>query len=81
MELNCVFTQPLNASSTAPESGDFWQYSEMSCDLPFLSSFTDGTTTAYMFNVITPFAVVIFVFLIFFLVFSVIKTLWNFFLR
>jgi hypothetical protein len=81
MELNCVFSHPLNSSSTVPEIGDFWQYSEMDCDLPFLSSFSDGTTTSYYSNTITSFDVILIFFLLLILVFGIIKIIWDFFLR
>ena len=74
--MNCQFTNPINIGV---ESED-WEYSEMACDFETLQVIENTTPDRefYLSKTINYGDVLVIFFLSIFLIFMIVKTLWNF---
>jgi hypothetical protein len=81
MDIQCSYSVPLNATGTPPTGGDFWQYSQATCSVPYIAQYQSGTSTFYLSNTIDGGQIILIVFVMMFFVAGIIKGLWSFFLK
>ena len=81
MDIQCIYSVPLNATGTPPVEGEFWQYSQASCTIPYMTEYQSGTSTFYLSNTIDGGEVLIFTIVLVVFVAGIVKGLWNFFIR
>jgi len=78
MDFQCQLSQPVNASGTPPLSGEFWNFQNATCSVPYLSVATDTDAHFYLDERITYGDIFLATFMLLFLLAGIFKVVWNF---
>lgn len=79
MDYPCEFSSPLNASGTPPVNNDFWQYSKATCTTPYITLIENGEGQSFYVNQQISYGdFMIITFLLLFLMYVLVRTVWNF---
>lgn len=78
MDFECQFSQPVNASGTLPVPGDFWQFQNATCSVPYLSVATDTDAHFYLDERITYGDIFLAAFMLLFLLVGIFWVVWSF---
>lgn len=79
--MDCQFSIPLNFEGNPPIAGEPFQYQIVSCDTPQIFTLIKNETTGaefYLDKTLSYGDLILIIFLSFFLIFGIVKFLWNF---
>jgi len=78
--MSCIFSEPVNQFDSAPAEGEIWNFKTLNCDTPATLELivNDSGSQFYIYKVMSYGDLIIISFISIFLVFMIIKTLWNF---